>query len=876
MLKKEAKLRIEIKDFYHKFTKSKIAEIKTYYANYYNITEDDITIVRKYIQNETGEIGEIGEKASSVILDTVLDPKKLNDNYKKYLSNNFPEFNQNKFFEIDNEVASLMTKKVDEFDTKNRQYEVIYIRGKNLFSFEHFERYYKDNGITLIHSNPENGGGKSSLVRLLPFLIFGNELVYGHNKASYQRVFNRFTNEDEAYIEGEIKADGETYYLKRSLNRNTKGKVSHKFSIYKYDDNAPVDVDLGIRAINLNQKNAQKTLKKFKNIIGTYNDFVFASYYEYHNIEKWIQTKAKERYRLFCEYLGLGLIEEKYQIAKPLLNKHLRESLTSKYNVEEVQENVENLKTLINQDEGDVELIKQSVLQLENEIEAHNIAIKRLYKSRFPVETKYENFNIEDAENKVSQIQKEIRSVIDNLETYTHSLAQYDDTYLNNKLKEKTTSEIKELKGSLQNISKPQEYVNDIEVLEESIENIETPKYLQDAIEKLKENSLDLTNSIAGVQAEYKSLKLQLDNLPEFVVCKKCGAGEDTKQQKLDLEFKINKKRESIAALSDEQKLLEIKLANVKNKRNEYLAKEAKNIRKKITDKQHLINQHIKNQQSIIYEQIEEYEKILSNYNAHEKLVLLIKNQEQRKSTLQTTLQAQELEISEYLKNKEKIQQNKEISFKISEREMSIKSLNDKLFNHRSNLKSLENTVYHSKLKIEEKENLIVQLKADYEREKNLKLYLKVHGDDGISKHIILSILPQINSELALLFSEMNLDFELAIKFDDKKIEFMVEREGEVQPLNDYSGWEKTISCLALHYINVKMSTLPLPNTLILDEVLSRMNKVNFPKFVQVLKKLTEVFPTIDLITHSHSSELVKHIESSILITKENNISKIV
>jgi DNA repair exonuclease SbcCD ATPase subunit len=369
---------------------------------------------------------------------------------------------------------------------------------------------------------------------------------------------------------------------------------------------------------------------------------------------------------------------------------------------------------------------------------------------------------------------------------------------------------------------------------------------------------------------------MQLKNLPEFVVCKQCGAGEDTKQQKVDLENAIEEKLSTIADFEEELEGLNDKLSEAKDNRNDYLANEAKNIRKKISDKQYLINQHINQQREVIYEQIEQQEQIINNYNSYEKLVLMINNEQQKKATYTGNLKAKELEVAEYLKNKTKIQKNKEISNQITEIEKSIKKINDDLFLYRSDLKSLENSVYHSKLKVEEMNNTILQLKADYEREKNLKLYLKVHGEDGISKHIILSILPQINSELVSLFSEMELDFELSIRFDDKKIEFIVERDGQEQPLHDYSGWEKTISCLTLHYINVKMSTLPLPNILTLDEVLARMNKVNFPKFVKVLQKLTEVFTTIDLITHSHSNELLEHIENEILITKVNNISKIV
>jgi len=71
------------------------------------------------------------------------------------------------------------------------------------------------------------------------------------------------------------------------------------------------------------------------------------------------------------------------------------------------------------------------------------------------------------------------------------------------------------------------------------------------------------------------------------------------------------------------------------------------------------------------------------------------------------------------------------------------------------------------KYKIESHNSIIEQMKLDYEYEKNLKVYLQVHGDEGLSKHIILSVLPQINTDLAEVLAGIT-DFDLQIDFNEK------------------------------------------------------------------------------------------------------------
>lgn len=870
MLKKNSKVRIEWKDFYHNITKPKIEELKEVYANKLGISKNDVEIVKKYIQTSKAN-----EKVSNVILDSVLNPTKLQENYKHYITSNYPDYDQAQFFSIDAEVAKKMVKTIDEFDTKDRSYKVKYISGKNIFSYGGFERDYSKGGVTLIHSNPENAGGKSSLVRLLPFLIYGNEIIYGHNRASYDRVFNRFTEERDAYIEGELEIGGSTYYLKRSFKKNSKGKVSNKFFIYRFDETADVIEELGVRAVDLREKNAIKSLKKFKAAVGTYEEYVFASYYEYHNIEKWIQTKAKKRYRLFCEYLGLGLIEEKYQLANDLLRSHVKNSVSTKFNVEELTKEIETLNSMLEHNSINMKNLKLKIKEVDSEITIKTQLIKKLYGTKYAIDSKFEEFSLEDAQKTLTSLEKEITSVNGQTLELSKSLELYDNKYADDKILLEYTTKLKNLKKALKDIETPKKYLLQITKLENSIDTLETPIDIQNEIETLKDRQTDLTHVLAGTKSEIITLQTQLGKMPDEVTCKKCGAVEDTVEEKIELQTLIDEKGSIVNGFEDELDTVDEQLTLVKKKRNKYLADETKALRSKIAEQQKLIQQHLKEQQGLIYEEIDGVEVIIQKYNSYEKLLLQIKNVNHKKTTLNTKLNTKQSEIDEFIKNKSVINENIKINNLISDNEESIKDFRNKISLYNIDLKDLESSVTLSKYQINEKQKLIDELETDYEREKHLKFYLKIHGDDGISKHIINSILPQINSELGILMGGMDLDFELSIRFDDKKIEFMVEKDGQIQHLHDYSGFEVTISCLALHYINVKMTTLPIPNVLVLDEVVNRINHVNFSKFVKVLNKLAEVFDTVDVITHYHAKELKKYIDNSILITKENNISKI-
>ena len=872
MLKTNSKVKIEWVGYYHEMTKSKLKEIKEDWSNKLGIDKKNITIEKTYKQN----VSDV-RNVSNVVLDSVLDPTKLKENYKKFVLENYPEEDFNKFLEIDEKVSNQI-ENTDDFDTRDRSYEIISVRGKNIFSYGFFERNYIDSGATLIYSETpyENGGGKSSLVRMPAFLLFGNNLIYGHKKASYDRVFNKFTEDSEAYIEGEIKINDEIYYLRRNLKKSKSGKVSHKFYICKLDSGGELIEEIGKIGINLNKKDSIQTLKKFEKVIGTYDDYTFAAYYEYHNIEKWLQTKSTQRYRLFCEYLGLGIIETKNKIVKDLLSEHIKTSISSKYDVESLLE--ANLAHSEKSLDDNVRIEKGNKLILETKTKIDDISnkLKILYSKRHGIDSKFENFSLEESENKLKRKNLELDEVGLDIKQKIERLSNFESIYTDIENKKKYSDLNVELKNQLKNIGMPLEYSAKIKSLESSIDALKVP---EEYIQKITstEKSIELLNSkVAVISSEINSITIEIDELPLENICKKCGNIEDTAETKQLLSEKIKSKEELLSISRVDLKQLKQDLVEAKANKVQYTSNKVKEIRLEIAKQKNLAEVEINKAQSAIYSKIDANDNNLNLFNEYEKVNLSLKNSKQRESAIFLDIKILTSDIFQYNANKSKIDDNKRIGEQVYEIEKEIKVLNLQLSKYNVAITDLEKNIALTEYKISENLSLITKINADYEYEKSLRLYAKVHGDDGISKHIILSIIPQINGDLShLMKTEMELDFELSINFDDKKIDFVVEKDGVRQDLNDYSGWETTISCLALHYINVKMTTLPLPNYLVLDEVLSRMNRVNFAKIAKMLVKLGEVFTTIDVITHSHIDELKKHISNTILITKENHISKI-
>ena len=233
------------------------------------------------------------------------------------------------------------------------------------------------------------------------------------------------------------------------------------------------------------------------------------------------------------------------------------------------------------------------------------------------------------------------------------------------------------------------------------------------------------------------------------------------------------------------------------------------------------------------------------------------------------------LKIDSYESNKLAIEENKIIDISLQTNKSKLQTLKGKLKFHIESLEKIKNTLQNSNIKLNQNVEIIKKINAENDLAKIFQVYLSIFGKNGISKLILKNVIPKINEELLdLLMDSCNFTVELIIN-DKNEVEFnMIDNETRISKnLSSGSGFEKTIASLALRSVLTKISTLPKPNIMIMDEVLGKVANENLDLIGEFFLKIKKYFDNIIIITHN---PLIKNwSDNNILIVKENNVSKI-
>jgi DNA repair exonuclease SbcCD ATPase subunit len=175
--------------------------------------------------------------------------------------------------------------------------------------------------------------------------------------------------------------------------------------------------------------------------------------------------------------------------------------------------------------------------------------------------------------------------------------------------------------------------------------------------------------------------------------------------------------------------------------------------------------------------------------------------------------------------------------------------------------------------KITENQNKITKILEESEKEKIYKLYLEIYGKNGISKHIMKTMMPLINSELQRLLEDSS-HFRLEVRINDKnEVEFvMVDNNTQVEKnIASGSGYERTIASLALRAVLSKICSLPKPNIIVFDEVFGKISNDNLDMVSEFFTKIKEYFEKIFVITHNPM--VTNWADNVVKVRKEENIS---
>jgi DNA repair exonuclease SbcCD ATPase subunit len=236
--------------------------------------------------------------------------------------------------------------------------------------------------------------------------------------------------------------------------------------------------------------------------------------------------------------------------------------------------------------------------------------------------------------------------------------------------------------------------------------------------------------------------------------------------------------------------------------------------------------------------------------------------------------QAQD-KLKRYQEVQDKIKKNNEVDAQLVKAGLRI----DELIGEKRGYERIQssNTTQIKNLegRIEKNNDIILRIAEEFEREKIYKIYVDVFGKNGISKIIMKTMMPLINSELQRLLQD-SCFFNLEIRINDKnEVDFIMIDNGTgiEKPMTAGSGYEKTVGALAIRAVLAKVCSLPKPNISVYDETWGKVSNDNLEMVGEFFGKLKDYFEKIFVI--SHNPLISNWADNVVHITKTDNVSKV-
>ena len=307
-------------------------------------------------------------------------------------------------------------------------------------------------------------------------------------------------------------------------------------------------------------------------------------------------------------------------------------------------------------------------------------------------------------------------------------------------------------------------------------------------------------------------------------------------------------------------KLMEAKLTNEK-------IKQLDSFKRLVQDFKEEIDGYEKKEQS--------FTQLKKDFDEYERNKLIKEKYELSLESTQLKLEQVKDKLKRYEEVQDKIKKNNEIDAQLLKAGLRI----DELINEKRGYEKVQNTnstrIETIESRIEKNKDLISKIAEEFEREKIYKIYVEVYGKNGITKVIMKTMMPLINSELQRLLQD-SAYFNLEIRINDKnEVEFMMidNSTGIEKLMISGSGYERTIASLSLRSVLSKVCSLPKPNIVVMDEVFGKISNDNLELVGEFFGKIKEYFGKVLVISHN---QLINNFaDSTIRITKSDNISKV-
>jgi len=562
--------------------------------------------------------------------------------------------------------------------------------------------------------------------------------------------------------------------------------------------------------ISLNGEQRTQTDKNIRGYLGLYNDFVLTSMSVQNNNTGFIDQSQTEKKDLLSQFLDITVFEELYQLANE--------------EIKEVQILLRNF--------GKTDY-SQQLIDEEDNLKKYESAYKKLEQANKEIQKRYTK-----KENQIHSKVKELKNItieddIEKLE-YKKSCCEQDIKVYNYKL-EKYKSYKKANKVKISDIISKMSKI--------TIDELNAKKSVLDVE---KDNNSRLVREIEVIKVNVRNkldLISKLDTHEYDPNCNYCCNNEFVKA--------ADKAKAELV----EDKVIVNKLLNDKT----------------ISDK-------------ILSDKLS-VENLISAYNSleSEKVTILqyeseiIIKSEQRKSDLRakkTELKGIERDIEKYHKNKETIKANEKINASIEKLKMEKVSIKLELDGSQTDIQQAYSNVSITSQNIA---NITTTISDAHELELRLKsyeFYLDAIRRDGIPYEIIAETLPYLEEEINNTLSQI-VNFEIEFDVDGKNIlSYIKYGQDDRWPLELTSGMEKFISSLAIRVALIKISNLPRPNFLAIDEGFGNLDSENINSISMLFDYLKTEFDFVVII--SHIDIMKDMVDGLIEISRSKGLSQVI
>ena len=277
--------------------------------------------------------------------------------------------------------------------------------------------------------------------------------------------------------------------------------------------------------------------------------------------------------------------------------------------------------------------------------------------------------------------------------------------------------------------------------------------------------------------------------------------------------------------------------------------------------------------------EVTEREKVFATlkkeYDEYERNKLKKAKYELEAEQKQTEIDRIQTKLDNYDRNKQKLDENIKIDSELTGLKTQIETANANIRVINTTIERLKNNINNLTDKIRINDELIAKIKRENDAQTIFKIYLTIFGKNGVSKVILKNMVPLINQELyRLLVDSCYFILELNVTEKNEVDFIMIDTETRVvKPLNSGSGYERTISSLALRSVLTKISSLPKPNIVVMDEVFGKIADENLEMVGEFFKKIKVYFDHIFVI--SHNTLIRNWSDNLVMVKKDDNVSSI-